>query len=233
MSRNNNAGPQQDVFKKVHLSEKKMIFREMAFEHTMILVKNDQDEFAHFNSFRLDDDSKLYCARLADSPGITTEQAVVLNFIFKGESYFIQSYVTFENGIPCLDIEGSLYVLQRRNNARIVLPDEYPAFVNWVEYNSKAVFYEGRVQDISAGGCRIMIPGESIDLKIGDKIKVVLHLGQRRPVQQLSEVRFVKKDDSGQTFGIQFQEVDRVVENRLLTTMMDIQRELYVKYGPK
>jgi c-di-GMP-binding flagellar brake protein YcgR len=222
----------QDVFKKVHMSEKKMIFREIAYEKIQLLVKGENEDFVHLAAFRVEKDERLYCAPAPASSLLTSEQPVVVNFLFKEESYFFHTQLSFDQGIPWVDISKDLFQLQRRKNARLDLPDDYPGMVNIVDVNGKSCFVEAKIKDISAGGLKILMPQSEPAIKMNDKINLVLRLGHRRPQNLLTEVRFVASLAGGQVFGVQFQNRDNVMENKLLVMMMDLQREIYMKYGP-
>ncbi len=224
------AGWSQNAFKKVAVSEKKALFRKIAEEKKQLVVKDDEDRFRQLIALRLEKDEKLYCV-LAAKQALRTDQAVLLNFIFEKETFFMQTTVGFEKDIPWLDITADLFQLQRRQNARLDLPKEYGASVNLVEQNGTLIFLEGQVRDISAGGLKIFLAATTPVIAVEDNISLFLKLGQRRPMDFRTNVRFVAAFQDGQMFGVQFLDRGNVMENKLLSIMMDLQRELYVRYG--
>ncbi|KYG61754.1 hypothetical protein AZI85_05890 [Bdellovibrio bacteriovorus] len=239
MNSNNPNAPQM-IFKKVAHSEKKMLFREVAHDKMQVSVKGAvQEDIFHLIAVQTEKDEALLCHHTADSKGITTAQKCVVNFAFKSERYFFQTELYFESGWAVLKIDTDLFQLQRRANARIDLPDKYDGVFVLTSAGGKAYFLDCRVKDISAGGIKIELPANAPEVKIGDILKGNLRLGVRRAIEFEVEVRFAqKKDPVGaapptQMAGLQFLHVDNLLESRLLSLMMDLQREIFLKYPKK
>lgn len=228
-------GPEQTIFKKVALSEKKMLFRELAADKMQIAVKgSEDDEIFHLIAVQVEKDETLLCHHTADSNHISTAQKVVVNFQFKTERYFLQTEIYFESGWVVVKIDGELFQLQRRANARIDIPEEYDATFIISHHAGKNYFVDARIRDISAGGIKMEFFGDQPILKVGDSVKGTLRIGIRRPLEFTLGTRFVQKSENGgvikQVCGMQFQGVGHLMENRLLSMMMDLQRELFLKY---
>lgn len=228
----------QAIFKKVPVSEKKLLFREIADDKIHVSVKgSDQDDIFHLIAVQAEKNEVLLCHHTADSKGITTAQKVIVNFAFKAERYFFQTELYFESGWAVLKIDVDLFQLQRRANARIDIPSEYDAVFTLSQHKGITYYVECRVKDVSAGGCKVQFAGDQPELTIGDKVKGLLRLGIRRPIEFWVDVRFVQRtEDNGivrQTVGIQFLDVDSIMEGRLLMLMMDLQRELFIKFPSK
>lgn len=227
----------QLIFKKVGVSEKKMLFREIADDHLQVAVKGESDEVFHLIAIQIEKDENLLCHHTADSKIHDKQQKVVVNFPFKSERYFFQTELSFNSGWAVLNIEGDLFQLQRRANARIDLPSKYDAAFTLYQHGGKSYFLDGAIKDISAGGIKVEMPESCPVLAIGEKIRGTVRLGVRRPIEFQLEVRFAQsKDVQGkktQVAGLQFLNVDHTLENRLLSLMMDLQREIYLKYSSK
>ncbi|MEK2646128.1 PilZ domain-containing protein [Bdellovibrio sp. BCCA] len=228
----------QLIFKKVALSEKKMLFREIASDKMQIAVKGAlQEDVFHLIAVQTEKDEALLCHHTADSKGITTAQKVIVNFAFKSERYFIQTELYFEAGWAVLKIDTDLFQLQRRANARIDIPAKYDAVFILSSHGGRSYFLECRVKDVSAGGFKMELMGAQPELKIGDHVKGTLRLGVRRPMEFVVDVRFAQsKEENGvtkQIAGVQFIGIDHLMESRLLSLMMDLQRELFLKYPQK
>lgn len=228
----------QTIFKKVAVSEKKLLFREIADDKLQLSMKGSvDDEVFHLIAVQVDKDETLLCHHTADSKNVTTAQKVVVNFPFKSERYFFQTELSFSVGWAVLKTDVDLFQLQRRANARIDLPAKYEAVFSILNHGNRVYFIESRVRDISAGGLKIEFKGESPELKIGDRIKGALRLGSRRAMEFEVEVRFAQKREQDgeilQTAGLQFLNVSQMLETRLLSLMMDLQRELFLKYPKK
>lgn len=235
---NGNQQQGQMIFKKVAVSEKKMLFREIADDKMQVAVKGAlQDDLFHLIVVQTEKDEALLCHYTADSKGITQAQKVVVNFSFKSERYFFQTDLYFESGWAVLKIDVDLFQLQRRANARIDIPAKYDAVFLLSSHGGRSYFLDCRVKDISAGGFKMEFQGAQPELKIGDQVKGTLRLGVRRPIEFLVEVRFAQsKEDNGvtkQIAGVQFLGIDHLMESRLLSLMMDLQREIFLKYPQK
>lgn len=233
-----NGTPGEMIFKKVAVSEKKMLFREIASDKVQVAVKGAlHEEIFHLIAIQTEKDEALMCHHTADSKGVTTAQKVIVNFSFKTERYFFQTELYFEAGWAILKIDTDLFQLQRRASARIDLPSQYDAKFILSQHGGKAYFLECRVRDISAGGFKMEIPGDKPEVKVGDQVKGTLRLGVRRPIEFTVEVRFAQKTERDgvikQTAGVQFMGIDHLMESRLLSLIMDLQRELFLKYPPK
>lgn len=231
-------GQEQVIFKKVAMSEKKMIFRELASEKMQIMLKGtEREEPFYLVANQVEKDENLLCQHTASSSGISKDQKVSGNFSFRNERYYFHSEISFQNGWTVLKINVDIFQLQRRANARINLPDNYDGVFVLTSHMGKAYFIDCKLKDVSAGGFKMEMPGETPALKIGDTVKGTLRLGKRRPMDFDLEVRFAKKSQEGdnvvQVAGLQFLNRDHAIENRLLLMMMDIQRELYLKYSDR
>ena len=221
----------QDFFKRVPLSERKILFHKLEQQKLPLVVKGEFEDLILLVAFRLDENSSLYCATELETSPLQEGQSVVVNFSLEEERYFFLTVVGFESKIPFLKIDVDLFQLQRRQNMRFDIPDEYKAFANIIEFVERTVFIESRILDISAGGCRVAI--EKLDplFKMEDKLMIVLHLGHRRPLTFQVDVRFARVDGDRQILGLQYLGRDSIMENKLLSMMTDFQRELYLKYN--
>lgn len=220
----------RDYFKRVHLSERKILFLKVAANKFNLFIKGEFEELVPVIAFRNDKNVNLFCAPGLESLRSCAGQTVVVNFSDEEERYFFTTTINFEGEIPFLKIDVDLFQLQRRLNMRFDIPDRYKAFVNIVEYNGKAISIEARILNISAGGCRIVIDDCVTFFKMEDKITIFLHLGQRRPLKFQVDIRFVLVKELTQTLGLQFLYRDSILENKMLTMMTDLQLELYLKY---
>ncbi|QDK38505.1 PilZ domain-containing protein [Bdellovibrio sp. NC01] len=223
----------QMIFKKVAVSEKKMLFRELASDRAQISLKGEGDDIFHLIAIQTEKDEELLCHHTEDSKKHEVAQKVMVNFPFKTERYFFQSELSFNSGWAVVKIDGDLFQLQRRANARIDLPEKYEAVFTLYLHGGKNYFLESKIKDISAGGIKIECPFVTPEFVIGERIKGTIRLGARRALEFDLEVRFAKVNDKTQVAGLQFMNIDLTKENRLLSLMMDLQREIYIKYSGK
>jgi hypothetical protein len=225
----------QSVFKKVALSEKKALFKRIATEKVQISLRGEDESIFHLQAVQVERDELLLCHHTQDSKDHEKPQAIVANFIVDEERYFLRSDLTFSQGWAIINLASDLFLLQRRANARIDIPPKFPAFFNITTIEGRSVFIDATIVDMSAGGLKLEWMGDLPALTPMAKMKGLLKLGSRRPWELTVEVRHhVKKSVNGisyQTAGVKFYEVDHLTENRLLSLMMDLQRELYLKFN--
>lgn len=229
---------QQVIFKKVAVSEKKMIIREMADDKSQIALKGEDDSMFNLVAVQTTEkDETLLCHHTANSKAHERPQKVLVNFSFKNERYFFQSELTFSLGWAVLTLDTDLFQLQRRASARIELPPTYAGSFSLHSHAGRNYFVEAKVRDVSAGGIKIEFIGSGQDLKMGDLIRGALKLGIRRAIDCELEVRHAfEREHEGKKIisaGLQFLNIDQNLENRLLSLMMDLQRELFLKYSKK
>ncbi|AHI06459.1 hypothetical protein BDW_09795 [Bdellovibrio bacteriovorus W] len=222
---------EQMIFKKVALSQRKAIFRELAQKNIQVLVKSNEQIF-HLIAKQTEKDEVLLCHHTQDSKVIEGHHKVMVQFVYEEHRYFLQTELKVELGWVVINTNQELFQLQRRSNTRVDIPEGYLAEFTITSFDSKAYFQASSLKDISAGGFRAEIQGEFPDLKIGDPIKGMLKLGSRRALELQVEVRFVMKNEKqNQVMGVQILNVDPGMESRLLMLMMDLQREFYLKYS--
>jgi hypothetical protein len=227
----------QNIFKKVPLSEKKFLFREIAHDKLQISCKGEDENFFNLIAIQTEKDEDLMCHHTANSKEYEKNQSVMVNFQFKNERYFFRTDLSFSTGWAVLKIDCDLFQLQRRANARVDLPSKYDSAFSLHHHNGQKYFLDGRILDVSAGGLKIDLVSDIPAMKIGDKIRGTMRLGIRRAMEFDMEVRFAQRREVNgqgvQTAGLQFLNIDKTMENRLLSLMMDLQREIFLKYPPK
>lgn len=221
----------QMIFKKVALSQRKTIFRDLAKQNAQVLVKAN-DQIFHLLAKQTEKDEVLLCHHTQDSKVIEGHHKVMVQFVYEENRYFLQTELKVESGWVVVSTNQDLFQLQRRANARVDIPEGYVAEFTITAFESKAYFQAAHLKDISAGGFRAEIQGEFPDLKVGDQLKGMLKLGSRRSLELQIEIRFVMKNEKqNQILGAQILNVDVGMESRLLMLMMDLQREFYLKYS--
>ncbi|MBO9668241.1 MAG: PilZ domain-containing protein [Bdellovibrio sp.] len=227
----------QNIFKKVPVSEKKFLFREIAHDKLQISCKGDDDNFFNLIAIQTEKDEDLMCHHTANSKEHEKNQSVMVNFQFKTERYFFRTDLSFNSGWAVLKIDGDLFQLQRRENVRVDLPAKYDSAFSLHVHNGQKYFLDAKIRDVSAGGVKIEMVSDIPVLKLGDKVRGTMRLGIRRVMEFEMEVRFAQRREVNgqgvQTAGLQFLNVDKMLENRLLSLMMDLQREIFLKYPDK
>ncbi len=225
----------QNVFKNIAASERKEVFAGVVGSGIQLLVRIHGAESFHVVPREVNLDQELFCHFADDAGGISGVLPAVVNFDFDHERYFFKTHVKIVADGLWLNANVELFQLQRRANVRIPIPKNFDANFSLHGHGGKKYFKDCTVKDVSAGGVRIEFTGERPDLQIGDSVRGTLRLGTRRAMEFDLEVRFVqRKEVDGQiyyTAGTRFQNMDKLLETRLLTLMTDLQRELFVKRG--
>lgn len=223
----------EEAFKKVPVSEKKALCRQIINERAVVLAMGVGDNLYRLMPESLEeDDQYLVCTLSANSEPEDFLQEVIINITIGENRYFMMSYMSHDGRIAKVDMHREMYVLQRRRNIRLMLPDEYPATLALLFYNDREVLIDGRIIDFSSGGCRVQIKTAKIEIYVGDRFKGTLSLGSRRSFSIQGQVRHTTTDvvDNKimQTFGIQFGPMDKAMETKLITIFMDLQREVFM-----
>lgn len=225
---------EQMIFKRVGLSDRKQLFRHIASHNINIILKTEEDVIFQLVAAQTENDEVLLCHPTDESRKSEKNLKVTANFIYEDDRYFFQTEVSHTHGWAVLRTDVDLFQLQRRANTRVDLPQDYSAAFSINSHQGKKYFLEAQLIDISAGGMKITW-AEGPLVKNGDIVRGHLRLGYRRPLEFDVEVRHViKKDEAdgkfSQVAGVQFSGINNMMENRLLSLMMNLQRELYLKY---
>jgi hypothetical protein len=240
------APAKKDIFKKVSVSERKTLFREMVKARDILTIKGETEDPFHLIAIQVEKDEFLMCHHTADSKGQSKPQTVVANFTHENDQYFCRTDLTFNLNWAILKLDLDLFKLQRRASARIEIPDEINAEFILKQFGPNKYDVICKVKDVSTGGIKAEMPIGAPDLKIGDTVQGILRFGNRRPFEFELEARFVQKISTGEVIteqtsvpylpsnqvqitGFQFLKIDSVIESRMLTILMDIQREIYIK----
>lgn len=222
----------RQIFRKVPISEKKILFREGAQNRIPFHAKGDSDELVNMILTEYHEGKLLVFEYAQGSARFNGIQPAVLNFATGEDRYFFHSSVeSFENKVM-VPTDVDVYVLQRRKTPRLDIPHEFPAGLNIISHQGRTSLMECKLLDFSSGGCRVHYPNQLPAFKSGDEIKVVVHLSHRRPLELDAVIRHHVIDEAGrQNFGMQFKILTQIMENKLLVTFMDLQRELFVKWS--
>lgn len=236
---------QSTMFNKVNSFEKRVIFRSLATRKSKLMMKSIEEVITQLVATKNVEDKKMECKLVQmvstkegdeDSGKIIplrSNQSVILNFNFNEDRYFMQTNMIVNEERILLDLEPDLFVLQRRKSPRIELPTGFPQHLRIIEYQGKVVFFEGRVLDFGPGGCRVEMILNTPRFATADRMALVLRLSHRNPLNLKAEVRHIvlKEDERGlrQTFGVQFKDLGSIMENKMMSLLMELQKEMFTK----
>lgn len=224
----------RDIFRKVPLSEKKTLFKEGALKGIAFHAKGEDEGLTTLVLSSYIEGKVLVFLYAKGSPQFSgNQETVVFNFTHGDDRYFFQGPAEVFPGKVHVSAQVDVFVLQRRKSPRLDLPFEFPARMNIIEYQGRPCLYECKMLDFSSGGCRVIYPNQLPMLKSGEAFRGVVHLSHRRPIELDCEIKHHVLDplQGQQTIGVQFKLGTTILENKMLVTFMELQRELFVKWG--
>ena len=229
-------GIPSNVFKKIGVSERKLIFKILGDRKGALYIKIDGKLF-FFVANQVAENRILWLdftessAELAAKDPLKGE--VVINFSIDEDRYFMVTEYVTENkrvGVRC---DKDLYFLQRRSHRRVQIPEDYSSTFNILGVNDKPAFIEMKVEDFSAGGMRLVETRDEVKAQEGDVIKGTLKIGAKANLNLEAEVRFSdRKFANGKevaVLGVEFLKVDKMLEGRLMTMVAQLQQEFAAK----
>lgn len=228
----------REIFKKVHLSDKKRIFKQIAAENTLLLLKVEKQDVKRIIVKRNLDDRTLECeCQNGDVLDLQIPEIGVINLTYLEDRYFFSGVVRTVQKQIYIDIQGDLFYLQRRKSARMEIPDSYLAKGKVIDFYGKKIQLDFKVIDFSSGGCKISLNSMLPLIRTKERFKMLITLGNRSSFEAEVEVRHTKEifklTDLPQVLGVQFINSDPFFEGKMLNLYMDVQREIYLKFIKK
>lgn len=228
---------QGDIFSKVSTEERQSLFKDLATAHGEIVCKGEGDEIYRLVAARITDLRELFCSFAPGSPKPLQEKELFGNFFLGGERYFFKTPVHVGEKVAVLRTDVELFHLQRRQNYRLKIPESYQSKFTALTRNQAPLKFSGRVTNLSLHGCAVVLKQEVPDLKTGDLLSVQLQIGFREPLALEGTVKHVKveylREETRQSFGIEFQSVTSQIEARLFSLTMDLYRELFSRINTR
>lgn len=225
----------KDIFKKVHLSEKKRIFRRLIENQIILLVKGETADVEQVIPRKIIDEKVIECEFVKEKEfNVKSSELAIVSVNLEEDKFFFCGLRTIAGKSIYIDIQGDMFYLQRRQSARLDLPEDYVRVCRILDYNGKVLPFDCDVVDISSGGCRLALTSMEPVIKVDSVVKLKITLGYRSPFEVKGEVRHVKKiknySDLPQVLGIRFIDYDPSFEAKILNMYMDIQREVFLKH---
>lgn len=224
----------QDFFKRISKKEErnKIVF-DFVQSQSEILTKIDGNIYK-FKPTRLKAQS-IVCIPIDPShkPEYVSEDGVH-SFFLGGEKYFFKGPMSIGNGVFEIVYDVDLFHLQRRQSYRIKIPESYTSSAVVMTINAKHVdAIQGKVQDLSAGGCAIELPAET-EIKMNDQLHVEIWLKNKKVIETPAMVKYVGQPrDKGKkktvSFGVEFKPNEKFLEQRVFALTVELYRELYAK----
>lgn len=166
------------------------------------------------------------------SPQGLPAQAIV-SFEVNNEKFFMTSTMSIlQAGYFDLRVgETPIFRLQRRQSYRVRVPDYYATKVEIQNVNGVVIAVNGKIADLSTGGCRLKIMGERKPFKMGDTVDGKITLGGKQPFVFRGGIRFERSETSppAHLFGIEFLELPPEISARLFAITLELHREVFSK----
>ena len=226
----------QEIFKKISKTEKKELFDQLVDRHLEITVKGDEDQFYYLVAQELSHGNRIECVASAGGSLPRIHQDVIISIEAGEHRYYANTKLLVENMDHCsLDVSVPIFQLQRRRSVRLTLPKEMPQSANIISLHGKTVFIPAVIDNFSAGGLRLKVDDSEHTFLVGLEIELVMQLSKKSPMQFIAQVRHLSEslqdDQRVQIIGVQFMGLDKNMETRLMISLMDLQREVFLKYS--
>jgi hypothetical protein len=227
-----------DIFSKVIDSEKRRLFKDLATSRSAIVCKGESDQIYHFITERAGPGEVIACSVPLGMPLPTGEKDLLCNFFIGGERYFIKSLPGIDKDLVVLRTDQDLFHLQRRQNYRIKIPENFSALFLISEHRNSPVKLSGYIYDLSSGGCRVELIASNPVLAVGDEVTGHICIDKKEPIELKGVIRHHKLEafasrTSKQTFGLEYTSLTPLLEGKLFAITMDLHREFFSRLNSK
>ncbi len=144
------------------------------------------------------------------------------HYFYLGDSYL------FAGGVR-LNLSFDLYRMNQRNHLRVQVPSSVPLHLNITKIESKSVFFEALVSDLSPSGLQVYFVGKEQKLTSGAALVLQLHPPFGKSFALAGIVCHVHSLVIGNEvipqYGIQFSNLPASSYQRLLALTMELQKK--------
>lgn len=224
----------QDFFKRISKQEdrNKIIFDFVQSQNEMLTKIHG--EIYKLKPFRLKSKTLVCLPSDPQSKLLKGAAEAIHSFFIGGEKYFFKGAVTASNGTFEVTFDVDLFHLQRRQSYRIRIPESYNSHAKILIVNGeKSKTIEGKVQDLSAGGCAIELPTD-IQLSINDQLHVEFWMKNKKSFETPVQIKYISpvKQRGGKakvSYGVEFKPNEKFLEQKVFAITVELYRELYAK----
>lgn len=229
---------ENEIFSKVSDQERLRLFKDLATTRTQLVCKGESDQIYYFVAERTNPRQELMCSLPFGAPAPVHDKDLVCNFFIGGERYFFRTLAAMEKESVILKTNTDLFHLQRRQNYRIKIPENYTSKFLITKLNLVPSKLSGNIYDLSSGGCRVVMIASSPILATGDKILGFISVGNRESLEVEGTVRHHTRQDyatkpTKQIFGVEFNSLSSILEGKLFAITMDLHREFFSRLNTK
>lgn len=224
-------------FKRVSPPDKIKIFNELISYPEEILCKTDSD-FFQITAVQLMNSNKLFFNFVGKEKEIRSGTEVICQFIFqKKELYIFKTSFLKDRFSIYLDISTDLFQIQRRDNFRLVFPENF---------NSKVYLKDkignlkiGKIYDLSTTGVRVCFPQAIENAAVNDSYTLDIKVIGHNDIQNKAILRHFNQETENNAgkiivkyfYGFQFDRLTAEDEKILSSINMELYRNFFSKVG--
>lgn len=214
--------PQEQIFKSISIPEEiRVLVQAMLAQQVEILCKLPQERIVKVQVSRLEK-NELVCRVLSESAKILKAD-VICSFSISGEKHFFTATLQPKTSTEVLIIlPTKFFVLQRRQNYRLRLPESYQAVIQVLKPGGIKPL-AGRLIDLSVGGCRASFDLEDLVFSLDQDVRGQIQVKGRDPIDFTGVIRHLQE----QTVGVEFVPFSPALESRVFALTMDLHKELF------
>lgn len=208
-------------------AEAKLIYSRLPGEAQDFYCKGESALFS-FRPLTYDSDNGLegYIVRFDGETEVLKEN-VIINFSVGSDRYYTVSDFIPDGLKGLLKMNETLFRLERRTHYRVTLPQTLERSCNLINHDGRSIFISAVVLDISQGGARLQIlEGKIKDFGDGAQVRCALHIKSKWQLELLAQVRHVNNSGKTAVFGLQWLDVSESDNRKLLSMMLELQREV-------
>ena len=154
---------------------------------------------------------------------------IILQMTIGSEKYLWSTSYKLTNRTISVKTTSPIYLLQRREDFRLKIPENFSTFFQIHELNGKPTKRIFRVIDLSAGGCRLLENNSKEILKANDEFKATLKIDDRPSFEINGKILHSYSEDGQKnpSYGIQFINLAPPIKNKIAGLVMDLYRQLF------
>ncbi|WII73344.1 PilZ domain-containing protein [Bdellovibrio sp. 22V] len=219
------------VFKAIHNeADKQFLLQKILASKETIYLRDKFDRNISLKPVSINSNQQIKCHPPEETSMNTQENATfTASFSIQGEKYIFETHPIVGDNYVTLTVLN-LFHLQRRRNYRYVLPKDYSAQFVINCLNQGICSISCRLLDLSTEGCAVEIPQEDANLKLEDLVEAEIFLGDRDPILVQGLLKNIRAQ--GMThlvLGIEFNHMANASEGKIVTSLTDLQREIYFR----
>jgi len=215
----------REMFQKIRSNfERKQLFEQLIAEKGELTCKGDSDSLFRFRAVEIKGLEGVFVEKSEVEGKVPISGNIVANFRVGEDRFFMQTSFLVAGHRELMLIPAEVYKLQRRAHNRVDLDPRIERKVIIIEHNHKSAFCDVDCLDLSAGGARIVIHGDLIQVSQGDNLRMSFQIKNKWSFEVSGVVRHLVKQEDAQVFGFEFDTANKGLINKLTMMMLELQR---------